>query len=136
MTKKRKAPAPSTTMAELVTELFNLHRHPDGREYTHKEVEAGITRAAGRKLIDASYLSKLRTGTIKNPSAGAIEALCYFFPVEVNYFFPDLANFHNQSAGSLANEVILALRKRGGDPVALRKQLQTMIKLLTIEEED
>lgn len=134
MAKKRATPA--TTMAELVNELFNLHRHPDGREYTHKEVEAGITRAAGRKLIDASYLSKLRTGRIKNPSAGAIEALCYFFPVEVNYFFPDLTNFHNQSAGNLANEVILALRKRGGDPVALRKQLQTMIKLLTIKEED
>ena len=132
----KKQAAPATTMAELVNELFKLHRHPEGREYTHKEVEAGIIRAAGRKLIDASYLSKLRTGRIKNPSAGAIEALCYFFPVEVNYFFPDLAKFHHQSTRKLGNQVVLALRKRGGDPVALRKQLQTMVKLLTSEEAD
>lgn len=132
----KKQEAPSTTIAELVSELFKLHRHPDGREYTHKEVEAGITQAAGRKMIDASYLSKLRTGMIKKPSIGAIEALCYFFPVDVNYFFPEIVKLRSYPSASPENQIISALRKRGGDPVALRKQLQTMIRLLSNDDED
>ena len=134
MAKKRKAPA--TTLAELVSELFKLHRHPEGREYTHKEVEEGITRAAGRKLIDASYLSKLRNGMIKKPSIVAIEALCYFFPVDVIYFFPDIAKLRTPPTGNPENQVVSALQKRGGDPAALRKQLQTIIRLLSNDDED
>jgi len=134
MAKKREAP--STTMAELVTELFKLYRHPEGREYTHKEVEEGITQAAGRKLIDASYLSKLRTGMIKKPSILAIEALCYFFPVDVNYFFPDIVKRRGRQTASPENQLVSALQKRGGDPVALRKQLQTIIRLLSNDDDD
>lgn len=134
MAKKREAPA--TTMAELVSELFKLYRHPEGREYTHKEVEAGITQAAGRKLIDASYLSKLRTGMIKRPSTLAIEALCYFFPVDVNYFFPDIVKRRSRQTKRPENHFVNALQQRGGDPVALRKQLQTIIRLLSNDDED
>jgi len=82
-------------MANLVNNLFSTYRHPDGREYTHKEVEAGITRRAGKKLIDASYLSKLRTGTLQKPSILAVEALCHFFPVDVDYFFPSITALRN-----------------------------------------
>jgi len=136
MVKKRKAPASATTIAELVNELFKLYRHPEGREYTHKEVEVGITEVAGRKIIDASYLSKLRTGLIKRPSTLAVEALCYFFPVDVNYFFPNIANRQPRQTKHGENQFADAVQKHGGDPVAMRKHLQTLIRLLSDEKDE
>ncbi len=134
MAKKRKAQP--TTMAELVNELFKLHRHPEGREYTHKEVEAGITEVAGRKIIDSSYLSKLRTGTIKRPSTLAIEALCYFFPVDVNYFFPDIVELQRHQTKHPENLFVNGVPEHGRDPVALRKHLQALLRLLSDGDDD
>ena len=115
-----------SSMANLVNNLFSTYRHPEGREYTHKEVEAGITRRAGKKLIDASYLSKLRTGTLQKPSILAVEALCHFFPVDVDYFFPSITALRkNQTErGDGARQQVLARNRR------LRQHVEAMMKML------
>ena len=115
-----------SSMANLVNNLFSTYRHPDGREYTHKEVEAGITRRAGKKLIDASYLSKLRTGTLQKPSILAVEALCHFFPVDVDYFFPSITALRNnqKERGDADRQQVLARNRR------LRQHLEAMMKML------
>jgi hypothetical protein len=115
-----------SSIANLVNNLFNSHRHPEGREYTHKEVEAGITRRAGKKLIDASYLSKLRTGTLQKPSILAVEALCHFFPVDVDYFFPSITALRkNQTErGDVDRQQVLARNR------LLRQHVEAMMKML------
>ena len=115
-----------SSMANLVNNLFSTYRHPDGREYTHKEVEAGITRRAGKKLIDASYLSKLRTGTLQKPSILAVEALCHFFPVDVDYFFPSITALRNtqNERGDADRQQVLARNRR------LRQHVEAMMKML------
>ena len=115
-----------SSMANLVNNLFSTYRHPDGREYTHKEVEAGITRRAGKKLIDASYLSKLRTGTLQKPSILAVEALCHFFPVDVEYFFTSITALRNNQneRGDGDRQQVLARNRR------LRQHVEAMMKML------
>jgi transcriptional regulator with XRE-family HTH domain len=119
-------------IAVLVNHLFRDYRHPDGREYTHKEVEEGITKAAGRKLIDASYLSKLRTGMLKKPSILAVEALCHFFPVDVSYFFPSVAALRRRQEQEMRQDMLpIALRASGADPVTLKTQLTAILRGLS-----
>lgn len=75
--------------ARVLNGLFAANLHPiEHREYTHKEVERGIERIYKRKVIDASYISKLRNGHIQSPSVAAIEAICEFFDVNPLIFFP------------------------------------------------
>jgi hypothetical protein len=114
------------SIANLVNDLFNTYRHPEGREYTHKEVEAGITRRAGKKLIDASYLSKLRTGTLQKPSILAVEALCHFFPVDVDYFFPSITALRKSQTerGDVERQQVLARNR------LLRQHVEAMMKML------
>jgi hypothetical protein len=114
------------SIANLVNDLFSTYRHPDGREYTHKEVEAGITRRAGKKLIDASYLSKLRTGTLQKPSILAVEALCHFFPVDVDYFFPSITALRKSQTerGDVERQQVLARNR------LLRQHVEAMMKML------
>jgi transcriptional regulator with XRE-family HTH domain len=71
-------------IADLVNKLFETHRRQDGREYTNIEV----ARTIGK--IDASYLTKLRSGRVNNPTRDTLLALCQFFKVEPSYFFPEL----------------------------------------------
>ena len=115
-----------SSIANLVNDLFSTYRHSDGREYTHKEVEAGITRRAGKKLIDASYLSKLRTGTLQKPSILAVEALCHFFPVDVDYFFPSITALRNNQneRGDGDRQQVLARNR------LLRQHVEAMMKVL------
>lgn len=116
---------PYPSLSELVNELFRRHRHPDGREYTHKEVEEGIIKIAGKKLIDASYISKIRTNQVKKPSILAVEALCHFFPVDTDYFFPSIVALRSrQKPAGLGS----ALRRSGADPVTLKAQLKAILR--------
>lgn len=125
------------SMPELVNELFKRYRHPSGREYTHKEVEEGITEAAGKKLIDASYLSKLRTGALKHPGMTAVQALCHFFPVSPDYFFPDVTAYRQrqQARSEGTTPLKAALRWTGADPDLLREQLASLLKALESDSE-
>ena len=121
-------------LSQLVNDLFERYRHPTGREYTHKEVEQGITKTASKKLITSSYISKIRTNQIKKPSILAVEALCHFFPVETDYFFPSVVALRSRQAEKPAG-LAQALRRSGADPVTLKAQLQAILHGLE-ENED
>ena len=73
------------TVAELVNDLFDTHRKPDGREYSVHEVARGIN-----GQLTGSYIAKLRRGEVKNPGRNALLLLCQFFDVPSSYFFPEL----------------------------------------------
>ena len=123
------------TLPELVNDLFRRYRHPDGREYTHKEVEEGIRNTAGKKLIDASYISKIRTNQVKKPSILAVEALCHFFPVNTDFFFPSVVALRSRQAEKPAG-LVQALRRSGADPVTLKAQLQAILRGLEEDENE
>jgi transcriptional regulator with XRE-family HTH domain len=74
------------TMADLVNDLFRIHRRPDGREYSASEI--------ARKLngqLDVSTITALRTGKVTNPTRNTLLLLCQCFNVPPSYFFPELA---------------------------------------------
>lgn len=122
-------------LSQLVNDLFERYRHPTGREYTHKEVEQGITKTAGKKLISSSYISKIRTGYTKKPSIEAVEALCHFFPVETDYFFPRVVALRSRQAEKPIG-LAQALRRSGADPVTLKAQLQAIVRGLEEDENE
>ena len=123
-----------STLSEQVNDLFERYRHPTGREYTHVEVEEGIAKAAGKKLITSSYISKIRTNQIIKPSILSIEALCHFFPVETDYFFPRVVALRARQADK-PQGLAEALRRSGADPVTLAAQLRAILHGLE-EDED
>lgn len=73
------------TFAQLLKHLMNQPLHPEGRPYT-------ITEAAHALPGNASYqhLWRLLQGKIEEPTWPTIEALCRFFRVRPEYFFPGL----------------------------------------------
>lgn len=111
-------------LAELVNELFRTHRRPDGREFTNREV----SRALNGEL-EHSYLGKIRSGKVENPSRNTLLLLCQFFSsvgekVEPNYFFPELETSHDVDDVLLTeSEVddILAKQAAELEPDARRK---------------
>ena len=64
----------SINTAQLVDQLFKVHRKPDGQEYSYQEV----SKALGGEL-DPSYIAKVRRGVIKNPWQRCINALMPLF---------------------------------------------------------
>jgi transcriptional regulator with XRE-family HTH domain len=123
------------SLDHLVRELFRRYRHPDGREYTQKEVEESIAKAVGKRLIDASTISKMQSGALRNPGLDKIEALCYFFPVEIDYFFPGVVAFR-QRQNPQQSRVHAFLRSAGTDPDLLREQLEGLLRLVASDEAD
>jgi transcriptional regulator with XRE-family HTH domain len=73
------------TTAELIDDLFRIHRKANGKEYSHIEVCVALGGA-----IEPSHLGKLRNGTIKNPKRDTLLAICRFFKIQPTYFFPEL----------------------------------------------
>lgn len=73
------------TVAELIDQLFQTHRRPDGKEYSFHEVSAKLN-----GQLSPGYLAKLRNGTSGNPSRQSLLLLCQFFKVPASYFFPEL----------------------------------------------
>lgn len=73
------------TLADLLNRLFQLRRHPSGREYSLREVAAAARGEVGRETIHA-----LRNGINKNPTRNTLLALCLFFEVPSSYFFPEI----------------------------------------------
>jgi transcriptional regulator with XRE-family HTH domain len=69
------------TLAQKVDWLFDVHRSPQGKQFTYGYVQ----RATGGR-ITASYVWKLRTGAMGNPGLSALEALADFFQVPLDYF--------------------------------------------------
>lgn len=67
--------------AGLLNHLFDTYRHPQGREYSLRE----ISERSGGKLTTA-YISLLRKGGVANPPADRVQALADAFGVDVRYF--------------------------------------------------
>lgn len=116
------------TVAELVDELFWTHRRPDGREYTYDEVSTAL----GGK-IDPGYLSKLRRGKIKNPGREALLALCRFFKVRPDYFFPEIVAPYDEQQPEDPMQV--ALRSTKLRP-AVRKKIEELLQALHEDSDD
>lgn len=119
------------TMAELVNDLFQTYRHPNGREYTNKEV-ARVICSKGRH-IDASHLSRIRTGHVVNPGVSVIEALCLFFPIDPAYFFPGLQQRQADTPLS-ADPIHIALRSVGLQP-DVQEKLEDLIRILKYQDQ-
>lgn len=66
-------------LAQQITLLFDVRRHPTGRSYTMQEVcdATGISVAA---------ISQMRNGKITNPQLNTLLGLCKFFKIPLGYF--------------------------------------------------
>lgn len=73
------------TLADLINDLFDTHRKPNGDRYTNTDVSTALNGA-----IDQSTLSLLRSGRNVNPGRLTLLHLCRFFQVSPSYFFPEL----------------------------------------------
>jgi len=72
-------------IAEVVNQLFDKHRRPDGKEYSNQEVSDKLNGA-----IHPSTISKIRNGQVADPRRNALMLLCKFFGESPVVFFPDL----------------------------------------------
>jgi transcriptional regulator with XRE-family HTH domain len=64
--------------------LFREVKNAEGKEYSPSEVQV---RTGG--ALTASYIWRLLSGAVSNPSYNVIRALADFFQVEPNYFFEE-----------------------------------------------
>lgn len=112
------------SIAHMVDQLFQTHRHPSGREYTYQEVADG---AQGG--LEPSYISKLRKGKIPNPGRNTLLLLCKFFQVAASYFFPELEQAEDKERQSLPVDHVLAHRAAKLSPEAQR-QLAAFLDVL------
>lgn len=69
------------TLAQKVDWLFTLCLDERDRQFTYGHVQR-----ATNSRITASYVWKLRTGTMSNPGLCALQALADFFDVPLTYF--------------------------------------------------
>jgi transcriptional regulator with XRE-family HTH domain len=116
------------TLAELVNDLFQTHRRPDGREYTYKEVTVALD-----GVVEPSHLSKLRTGKITNPGRETLLSLCRFFNIAPTYFFPELdalpRSSSRQPVATQVHSLRLALRSAGLQPEVEEKLEELIVAL-------
>jgi transcriptional regulator with XRE-family HTH domain len=117
------------TVAELLDELFKMHLHPSGREYTYQEVAKGV----GGEL-DPTYIAKLRKGKIPNPGRNAVMLLCRFFKVRPSYFFPELQPPHDPYASQEEDSLSVALRLSRIQP-HVKKKIEELLRALEQPEE-
>jgi len=68
-------------LAQKVDWLFTLCLNEQGRQFTYGHIQR-----ATNSRITASYVWKLRTGTMSNPGLCALQALADFFAVPLCYF--------------------------------------------------
>jgi transcriptional regulator with XRE-family HTH domain len=74
------------TLSDQLNRLFEVRRPADApeRTYTNREVVAAC-KAAGWELSE-SHLSELRRGVKRNPTLRTLQAVAWFFEVQVGYF--------------------------------------------------
>jgi transcriptional regulator with XRE-family HTH domain len=81
--------------------------------------------------VSPSLLSKLRRGEVPNPGRNALLALCQFFGVQPNYFFPEIDLPRNPEGGSTEEPVAFtaALRATNLDPEVKQKLAELLFAL-------
>ncbi len=111
---------------ELLNDLFQTRRKPDGDTYTASEISNWIEDNVPGVDISPSYISRLRSGDLRNPSRTILVALRLAFKTPPAYFFPELA--HLNDATPPDNTVLLrtALNNLGLDD-----ESQRLIEALT-----
>lgn len=74
------------TLGDRLNRLFEVQRPPatPDRTYTNREVVTAC-KAAGWELSE-SHLSELRRGIKQNPTLRTLQAVAWFFEVQVGYF--------------------------------------------------
>ena len=114
------------SVAELVNDLFRTYRKPNGSEFSNSEVSRATNHA-----VSPSLLSKLRRGEVPNPGRNALLALCQFFGVQPNYFFPEIDLPRNPEGGSTEEPVAFtaALRATNLDPEVKQKLAELLFAL-------
>jgi transcriptional regulator with XRE-family HTH domain len=116
---------------ELINDLFETHRKPNGERYTNKEV----SEALGGKL-DHSHLSLLRNGKSLNPGRLTLLRLCQFFKVSPTYFFPELDEQTEQPASSKETGTSLRLRAPRNLSEKAQQRLNAFLESLNEDAED
>jgi transcriptional regulator with XRE-family HTH domain len=80
-------PTPPPSLAAKLDHLFRVVRPPgQDREYTYREVVAGIA-ARGGPPTSENYVYLLRAGRRDNPGKKLLEALAAFFGADPTYFY-------------------------------------------------
>jgi transcriptional regulator with XRE-family HTH domain len=114
------------TTAELIDDLFRVHRKANGKEYSHIEVCVALDGA-----IEPSHLGKLRNGTIKNPKRDTLLTLCRFFKIQPTYFFPELrAPDAPEGAEEQFDDPISALMRMITLTPEVKKKLEEFLRAL------
>lgn len=67
------------TIADQVNILFDMFTKPNGKTYTFPDV----SRAAG---VNLATLSKLKSGTLTNPTLITLRRIASFFDIQLDYF--------------------------------------------------
>jgi transcriptional regulator with XRE-family HTH domain len=93
-------PTDISVSARQLNKLFELHLGPDGEPFTNSQVATSL-QEDGLPITD-SLISRLRTGSGSVPSLQTLDALAYFFNVDVDYF---TAGNHSNELKDLAVEV-------------------------------
>ena len=102
------------TLADLIENLFETHRKPDGERYSNEEICEWIRENVPNAHLSVGYLGKLRSGQSANPSRDVLIALCLAFQVSAQYFFPELEQLSPHQS-SPDEQMRLAMRAQGVD---------------------
>jgi transcriptional regulator with XRE-family HTH domain len=125
MSHDRRRVVSADSLAGKLGRLFDLHRRPDGRKYSLREVAKGVSE--GGVPLSASYLSQLITGQRDNPSGAVLKGLARFFRVDVGYFLGEPGDVERIDAHLALRQVMrdreirdLAVRASQLTPASLR----------------
>jgi hypothetical protein len=131
--REKKPGAGPPTLSDRLNRVFEVQRPPSApaRTYTNREVVAAC-KAAGWELSE-SHLSELRRGVKRNPTLRTLQAVAWFFQVQVGYFTDasvadeverDLAEREAQLLASLA-----AARQAQDDLQSATQELQQAMRI-------
>ena len=120
---------PAKDFPELLNDLFQTRRKPDGEPYTAIEIAHWIEDNLPDTTMSSSYLSRLRTGDLRNPSRAVIAALCQAFRVPPSYFFPELTHLSATQAQDTTTMLRTALHTMGLDDESQRL-IESLIRKL------
>ena len=119
-------------LAQQITLLFEVIRHPEGRSFTMQEVRT----ATG---VSLATISQLRNGKISNPQLNTLRGLCEFFKVPLRYFETQtveqcyaIFNGDNQPPTLPNNEIAF---RANALPEKAQRDILTLIKWVQAAEE-
>lgn len=116
-------------VTDILNGLFQSQRHSSGREYTNREVARAVNDRYGAALglqLDPSSIARIRDGTTRDPGRKTILALCLFFQVSPEVFFPEIA----AQRPAPTDENLFVLLRSVGLPAEVQPHIQAVIQAL------